>query len=426
MLIAIGLTFVILTGIGMPIAFSLGLGGMAGIIITGTPFALIPQRLFTSLDVFALIAIPMFILAGEIMSIGGILPRLMDFAKILVGRLPGGMAHINILGSMIFGGINGSAVADASAIGSMLIPSMTEAYKDPKYATAITACSSVVGPVIPPSIPMIIYAFMAGNTSVGELFLAGIIPGVLFGGGMMVIAYFVAVKRHFPLLVLNYTLKELFIIIYRFLIAFMLPVIIVGGIVSGIFTPSEAGGVAVVYALLVGFTYTRELTLVKLINAFWRTGVVTGVVFMMIGTASIVSWLLTTQQIPLMIANFLQSLTSNPTVFMFLIMCALLLIGLVMETAAAMIMVVPILVPIAEIYGIDPIHLGLTVVLSLLIGLVTPPVGICLFICCSIGKTRIEEVFVESIPYIIWMTFVLIILVLFPKIFLWVPAAFGF
>lgn len=420
------IVFMILVLFSVPIAFSLGISTTIVLLLSGAPVGVIPQRLWTGLDKFAFIAIPFFILAGELMSSSGILTRLLDFARLLVGRIKGGLLQMNILVSMIFGGINGSAVADSSAVGAMLIPATTQEYGDADFAAAVTACSSVVGPIIPPSLPMLIYALAAGNVSIGGLFLAGIIPGMFLGVGMMTIAYFVARRRKYPSDMRRYTYREVIVIIRRFLLAVLLPVIMVGGIVSGIFSPTEAGGIAVFYAIFVGFVVTKELTLKKFYNGVIRTVVITSVVLLMIAISNICTWWLSTQQVPVILGSFINDLTSNHNVFLLMLLGVYLITGLFIEAAAAMIMLVPVLLPIAMSYGIHPIQLGLITCLGLLIGLVTPPVGLCLFITSGIANRPVEKVFVAAIPLIGIEIFVLVIVTYFPQTYLWLPALIGY
>lgn len=419
--------FFVLVILGLPIAFALGLAAMGQLIVDGNvSLRIIPQRIYNGVDSFALMAIPFFILAGELMGSGGILDRLLAFARLIVGRLRGGLAHVNIMSSMLFGGLNGSAIADTSAIGSLMIPATTKEYNDGPFAAAITACSSVVGPIVPPSIPFIIYALVAGNVSVGGLFAAGIVPGILIGLGMMVLVYIRAVRHGYPRIEKRYGMMEALIIIRRFGLAALLPVIMVGGILTGVFTPTESGAVAVFYAIMVGFLVTRELTFDRLTTAVFHSAIVSSVVFLMIGVANIVSWIWTTQLVPQTVGAYLQSVISDPVIFMVVVAVILLVVGLFLEAVAAMIMFGPILVPLASLYGIDPIHFGLVVVLSLLIGLVTPPVGICLFVASGISQVSIEKIFVAAWPYVLWLIAVLAFIIFAPDLFMWVPRSLGF
>jgi|SRR5699024_7934002 len=425
-LLIYGLLFIVLIALSVPIAFSLGLSTVVAFFLTDQPLDLFAQRLWTGLDKFTLVAIPFFILAGELMGGSGILQRLLDFARLLVGRIKGGLLYINILVSMLFGGINGSAVADTSAVGSMLIPATKKEYKDPEVVAAVTAISSVVGPIIPPSVPMLIYTFAAANVSVAAIFMAGIIPGILLGLSMMIVTYIIARKKDYPKDTRKYSFKEVLRILGRFLIAAILPIIMVVGIVGGIVTPTEAGCLGIVYALFIGFFVTKELSLKETYRALSRTVIVTAIVMIMISIGNVAIWWLSIQGIPAEISSLVQSITSNAAIFMLLMLVLFLFIGLFIEQAAAMIMLVPIFAPLAETYGIDPIHFGLITVLTLGIGLITPPVGICLFVSSSIAQVKLQNVFKSSIPYLIGMTVILLLLTFIPGIYIWLPRMFGF
>lgn len=418
--------FILLIAISMPIAFALGTATLLSFFIGDYSFQLFAQRLWTGLDRFTLIAIPLFILAGELMGASGVLSRLLDFARLIVGRIRGSLLHINIVVSMFFGGINGSAVADTSAVGSMLIKATGDEYGDTDLPSAVTAVSSVVGPIIPPSLPMLIYVFAAGNVSVAALFLAGIVPGILLGLSLIGVTAVIAKKRNYPVEKKQYTLKEVIVICRRFLIPALLPVIMVGGIVGGIVTPTEAGSLAVAYALFVGFVVTRELKFHHLYTAMSRTVIVTAIVMIMISFGNAATWWLTIEGVPRDVSSFLQGFTESPVIFIAIMLVVFLVIGLFIEQAAAMIMLVPIFAPLATLYGIDPMHFGLVTVLALALGLVTPPVGICLFVASGIGKVPVQTVFISAVPYIIAMFVVLLIVSFFPQVYLWLPRLFGF
>ncbi len=421
------LTFLGILAIGVPVAFALGIAAIIMFaIINPSLLALLPQRIFTGIDMFALVAVPFFILAGEPMGGSGILDRIMSFSRMVAGGIRGSVAQVTILVSMIFGWINGSGVAGTSAVGSMMIPSLTKKYGNAGFACAVTACASTVGPIIPPSVPMIIYALVAQNVSVGGLFAAGVVPGVLVGLGMMVIVYFISRRRNYPAEKGTYTLLDRFRISRKFFIALMLPVIMVGGIVSGAFTPVESGAIAVLYALFVGFFLTRSLSVSSVVVALKKTGVTSSVVFLMMGVANVASWIMTTEQLPQAAAEAIRALTDNPLVFLLLVNIILLIVGCLFDTVAAMVMFGPILIPMAEPYGIDPLHFGMIVCINLIIGMVTPPVGICLFIASGIAKTPIEQVIKESLPFLLWLLVVLGLVTYFPQTFLWLPEMLGY
>ncbi|MGX5650320.1 TRAP transporter large permease [Hydrogenophaga sp. YM1] len=421
------LTFLGVLAIGVPVAFALGIAAMVIFtVINPSLLALVPQRIFTGMDLFALVAVPFFILAGELMGGSGILDRIMAFSRMVAGGIRGSVAQVTILVSMIFGWINGSGVAGASAVGSMMIPTATKQYGNAGFACAVTACASTVGPIIPPSVPMIIYALVAQNVSVGALFAAGVVPGLLIGLGMMAIVYFIARRRNYPADGGRYTLGQRFVISRQFLVALLLPLIMVGGIVSGAFTPVESGAIAVLYAMLVGFFVTRTLDLKGLYAALRKTGVISSVVFLMMGVANVAAWIMTTEQVPQAAAEAIRAFTDDPLVFLLLVNLILLIVGCLFDTVAAMVMFGPILIPMAEAFGIDPLHFGVIVCINLIIGMVTPPVGICLFVVSGIAKTPIERVVRESLPFLFWLLAVLAIVTYLPQSYLWLPRLMGY
>ena len=427
MLFALGLSFIFLLLIGTPIAFSLGISGVIGFLVYDPGLLhLIPQRMYAGVDTFPLMAVPFFILAGELMGTSGILARLVRFADTLVGHIRGGLAHVNILASMIFAGISGSAIADASALGSTLIPAMEKAGYSRRFASAVTAASAVIGPIIPPSIPMIIYAFVVGQVSIGGLFLAGVIPGLLMGLGMMGIVYVIARKRGYARTRRRASLREIAKAFVEAIWALLMPVIILGGILGGIFTATEAAAVAVAYAIFVGSVITRDLRWGHVAHALSRCVTVSAVVFLVVATSSIVSWLLTANLLPVTLASTLRGITSDPAVFLFLAIVFLILIGCVLDNIAAMIMIAPILTPTAEQYGIDPLHFGMVFVLSSVIGMLTPPVGAVLFTVCGVAKVPMEEVVKESLPLLVWLFVVLLAITYMAPLALALPHLFGY
>lgn len=420
------LSFLALIVISMPIAFALGLSTVLVFWLDGQSFSLFAQRLWTGLDKFTLVAIPLFIFAGELMGGSGILTRLLDFARLLVGRIRGSLLHVNILVSMFFGGINGSAIADTSAVGSMMIKATEREYGDPDLAAATTAVSSVVGPIIPPSIPMLIYAFAAGNVSIAALFLAGVVPGILIGLALLAVTALVVRKKNYSSLREQYTVLGALRIAARFLIAAILPLIMVVGVVGGVATPTEAGCLAIVYALFIGFAVTRELTLKQVYTAMARTVIVTAVVMIIISFGNVSTWWLTIEGMPRAISGFLEGFTESPYVFLAIMLVVYLVIGMFIEQAAAMVMLVPIFAPLATSYGIDPIHFGLFTCLTLALGLVTPPVGLCLFVAGGIAGVPVQAVLRAAVPHLLAMLMILLLVTFVPELYLWLPRAFGF
>lgn len=427
MLPALTIGFFVLLLIGTPIAFSLGISGVLGILLYDPGLLrLIPQRMYAGVDSFPLMAIPFFVLAGDLMGTSGILNRLVRFADTLVGHIRGGLAHVNIVASMIFAGISGSAIADASALGSTLIPAMEKAGYSRKFSCAVTAASAIIGPIIPPSIPMVIYAFVVGQVSIGGLFLAGIVPGVTIGVGMMVIVYIIARKRGYEAKRRRASFRELAAAFLDAIWAMLMPIIILGGILGGVFTATEAAAVAVAYALFVGRFITHELRWDHVVQALSRCVVVSAVVFLLVATSNIVSWLLTTSMLPVAVAGALRALSSDPTVFLLLAIVLLLVIGCFLDNIAAMIMIAPILTPIAMQYGLDPLHFAMVFVLSSVIGMLTPPVGAVLFTVCGVAKAQMEPVVKETLPLLGWLLFVLVAVALFAPLVLTLPEFFGY
>jgi len=415
------LVFIISLIIGVPIAFCLGLSALISLIfIKQIPLVVIAQKMFTGLDVFPFMAVPFFILAGDLMNRSGITKRLVTFSDVLVGHIKGGLANINIVSSMFFAGITGSAVADTSAIGSMMIPAMTEKGFDIDFSAAVTASSSVIGPIIPPSIPMVIYALLSGS-SVGALFLAGVFPGILLGIFLMLVSYVISSKRNYPRRVRKMQIKEILIHCLNAIIPLIMPVIILGGILSGIFTATEASGVAVVYSLIIGFFVYRNLKLIDLKEISISTAKTTGMVFLVIACANMFNWVISIERIPQLIETFFTTYISNQYLFLLVINIMFLILGCFMEGTAAMIITVPIFLPIAEAFGVNPIMFGAIVVLNLMIGLITPPVGLCLYVACGISNISLERISKAVIPFLIVEIIVLFIVTYCPPVTLWLP-----
>lgn len=420
------LIFVISLIIGVPIAFCLGLSALISLIfIKGIPLVVIAQKMFTGLDVFPFMAVPFFILAGDLMNRSGITKRLVNFSDILVGHIKGGLANINIISSMFFAGITGSAVADASAIGAMMIPAMKEKGFDIDFSAAVTASASVIGPIIPPSIPMVIFALLSGS-SVGALFLAGVFPGILLAIFLMIVSYVYSSKRNYPRRDKKVQIKEVFIICLNAIIPLIMPLIILGGILLGVFTATEASAVAVVYSLIIGFLVYRNLKLIDLKEIFISTAKTTGMVFLVIACANMFNWLISIERIPQLIEAFFIAHIGNYILFLLVMNIMFLILGCFMEGTAAMIITVPIFLPIAEAYGVNPIMFGAIVVLNLMIGLITPPVGLCLYVACGISNISLERISKAVIPFLIAEIIVLLIVTYCPPVTLWLPKIAGY
>ncbi len=419
-------TFLVLVLIGMPVGFVLGVTGLFSMLKMGlgSVLQLVPQRYFAGVDMFTLMAMPFFILAGEIMNKTGITTRLVKFSNVLVGHLQGGLAHANILASVFFAGITGAAVSDTAAIGSMLIPAMVEEGYDKDFSAAVTASSSIIGPTIPPSNIMVIYgAFM--QVSIAGLFLAGVLPGLLIAAVLMVMTARISKKRGYPVGERRATLKEILVAFKESFVALLMPVIILGGILSGVFTPTEAAAVAVAYSMFIGFFVFRSLSVKDLWPIFLKMARTTGVVFLVIAAASILGWVLTMEQIPEKVATLMLSISTNKWIIMGMILVLLLFVGMFMDIAAALIILGPILHPLAVDIGFDPLHFGIIMVLALNIALMTPPVGACLFVACGISRLTIEQLSREIFPFIIMVVIALLIVTFIPGISLFLPRLMG-
>lgn len=426
MLLATAIVFVVLLLLGVPIGFVLGLAGFFALAQMGSPALLnmVPQRFFAGLDMFTLMGMPFFILAGEIMNLTGITRRLVGFANVLVGHLRGGLAHANILASVFFAGMTGAAVSDTAAIGTMLIPAMVEDGYDLDFSAAVTASSSIIGPTIPPSNMMVIYGSITG-VSIAGLFAAGFMPGILIAVMLMIFAGIISAKRGYPKKERMASLKEIWVSFKEAFLALLMPVIILGGILSGLFTPTEAASVAVVYAALVGFFVFRSLKLSDIPRLLEKAAKTTGIVFLIIAAASILSWVLTKERVPEMIAASFMSITQTKNGILLLILILMLIVGMFMDIAAALIILGPILHPLAVRMGVHPLHFGIVMVLSLNIALMTPPVGACLFVACGISKLTLEQLSKAILPFIIAEVIVLFIITYSPAIALLIPRLIG-
>jgi len=412
--------------IGIPIAFCLGITGLVGLWQGGAvTFQLVPQRIFTGLDVFPLMAIPLFILAGELMDAGGITRRLVNFSNLLVGHLRGGLAHTTIVASMFLSGISGAGVADAAALGSILIPAMEkEGYKK-DMAAAVVASASVNGPIIPPSITMVVYACTVG-VSVGGMFAAGFIPGVLLGLGLMAVVYILARRSSLAYRKQRAGMGQILRGSWEAVLALVMPLIILGGILSGIFTATEAAAVAVFYAFVVGILIYRQIRWDQLRQIIINSGITTSIILFIIATSNILAWVLASQRVPHQLSAFFLSLGTNPYFVLFLVNVFLLIVGMFMETGAAVILLAPILHPALVSLGLHPLHVGLVFVLNLSIGLITPPVGVCLFVACTIARISIETLTKAILPFLLIEVVVLMAISFLPEIALIIPRLFGY
>ena len=413
--------------LGMPIAVAMGLSAAVIMLFMGGPDLLVmfPQRLYSATTSFPLLAIPFFILAGNLMNTGGMTYRIFDFAHLFVGRVRGGLAHVNVIGSMLFAGMSGSAVADAMGLGTVEIAAMKKAGYSARYAAAITCASSTIGPIIPPSIPFVIYGSLA-EVSVGALFLGGIAPGLLMGVGMMVAIAIRARRLDLPRSASWPHWREALRVAGDALPAMLTPVIIMGGILTGVFTPTEASVVAAIYALLLGLFHYRELRFAHLGEILLTTGRQTAQVMFIIAAAGAFGWVLVQQQIPNLIINAVLSLSDRPWMILLLANVVLLILGMFIEGIAIMIMVFPIFVPLMAKIGVDPVHFGIVMTLNLMIGLLTPPVGLCLYVVSDISKVPMAELVVEMWPYLVALLVVLGFVTFIPEFTMFLPRLFGF
>ncbi|MBW1659249.1 MAG: TRAP transporter large permease [Deltaproteobacteria bacterium] len=421
----LGSVFFITLALGFPVAFCLGFTAFAGLLGKGMMLSIMAQRMFTGIDSFPLMAVPFFVLAGELMNRGGTTRRLIDFANVLVGRIPGGLAHTNIVASMFFGGISGSAVADAAAMGTILVPGMVRKGFNPGFSAAVTAASSTMGPIIPPSIFMVIMGVTTG-LSIGGLFAAGIIPGLLLGLSMMVLSYFMAIKHHYPRETIPFNVKTISKAALSAGPALLAPVIILGGILGGIFTATEAAAVAVLYAFFLGTVIYRELSLKEIKDVFIQSGVTTAVLLLIIGMANIFSWVLTAEQIPTRIAHSLLTLTHNPYLILLLMNIFLLFIGMFLEGGAAIIILAPTLLSVATTVGITPLHFGFVMVLNIVVGLLTPPLGVCLFVVAGVTGLDFSTIIRSVLPFLALEIAVLLLVTYFPALILFIPKLLGY
>ena len=410
--------------IGVPIAFSMGITALVGLILLDAPMQLAILRYFSGLDVFSLMAIPFFVLAGELMNIAGITRALVDFADLLVGRFRGGMAHITIVASMIFASITGSATSAASTLGTTLVPEMNKKGYDIEFSAGVIASASILGPIIPPSILMIIVGSIT-NISVGALFVSGFIPGLIIGFGLMIMAWVIAKKKNYPRREEHFKLGEVIKRGLQAIPAFFMPVIILGGIFSGIFSVTEASSVAVGYAFFYGMIRRPRAFLREIYGALSRSIIVSVMILTVIGSAGIISWVLAADMVAQRIADLFLEISSNPYIFLMLINIFYLIVGCLMEPAAAILITIPLLLPLAEKVGVHPLHFGLVVVINMCIGFITPPVGLCLYVLCGITKLSLEKVSRAVLPFLFVEIAALGLITYVPYLTLILPRAVG-
>lgn len=421
------ISFLFLLAIGTPVAWSITISSLLTMMVSIdsiASFTTVSQRMATGLDSFALLAIPFFILSGELMNKGGIAHRLIAFAKTLVGSLPGGLALINVIAAMLMGAIAGSAMASASAMGSILGPEMEKEGYSKEFGVAVNITSATTGLIIPPSNVLIVYSLASGGVSIAALFLAGYIPGILTGLFLMIVAAIWAKKKKYKVGKRS-SLKQVFKTFIDALPSLFLLVVVIGGIVVGVFTATEASAIAVLYTLVLGFVY-KEISLKKLPQILLDSSATTAVVMLLIGASMSMSWVMSYENIPQEISNGLLQISENPIIILLIINLILLVVGTFMDMTPAVLIFTPIFLPIVTALGMDPVHFGIIMVLNLCIGLCTPPVGSVLFVGVGIAKTTIEKVLKPLIPMFVTMLIALFLITYFPQLTLWLPSVFGF
>ncbi|KIC40211.1 C4-dicarboxylate ABC transporter permease [Ruegeria sp. ANG-R] len=420
-------TFLIFLLIGLPVFFALLAAPGILLWLSGqtNDITLLYRNVYNGMDSFPLMAIPFFMLAGELMNRGGITIRLVEFSQALMGHLRGGLAHVNVLSSILFAGLSGSAVADTSALGSMLIPAMEKQGYTRKFAAAITAASSVIGPIIPPSGIMIIYAYVMGE-SVAALFLAGIVPGVMVGVGLMLMIKVMADRYDFPVASRKYTWPERRQASLKAFFPLMTPVIILGGILGGIFTPTEAAAVAVGYAFIIGFFVLRTLTLKEVPEILSNAGMTSAVVLLLVGAAMAFKTVVSLSHAPEQLASLILSLSENPLILLFLINLLLFIVGMFLDAGPAIIILGPILGPIFTSLGVDPIHFAIIMSVNLTVGLATPPMGLVLFVAAAVSRERVETIAKAILPFLAVEIIVIFLITYIPALSMTIPRITGF
>lgn len=419
------IAFFILLLLNVPIAVCLGAAAVIAMGVDGgTSLMAVPQAMFTSVNSFSLMAIPFFILAGNVMASGGISKRLVNFANLLVGGIKGGLSMAAILASMIFAAISGSCPATTAAIGSIMLPEMEKNGYETDFSAATVAAAGTVGQVIPPSVPMVTFCVL-GGCSVGTLFMAGILPGILMGVVMMVISYIYAVKHKVVPVREKKTLKEILHVLVDSIWAILMPVIILGGIYSGIFTPTESAAVAVIYGILVGAFVYRDLKLKDIVKILNDSAAGTAVIMLIMATAGAFSWILTSERIPQLIATTLLGLTSNKYVLLFLFNIVLLIAGCFLNPSAAVILLTPIMLPVLTAVGVSPYLVGIVMIVNLAVGQITPPVGSCLYVACNIAHIKLEPLVKAILPYLIALIATIFVITYVEPISLAIPQLLG-
>lgn len=418
----VGLLF-LLFFLRIPIVFALGITSIIGLYLSDINMVVIAQKIVSGIDNVALTAIPLFILAGDLMNQGGISKRLIDFSEKLVGHFTAGLAMVAVLASMFFSAVSGSAIATTAAIGAMMIPSMVANGYDRKYTAALIPSAGTIGPIIPPSIIMIMYGVMA-SVSIGDLFMAGFIPGIMMGIALMIHAYFVGKKRGYKGREKAASLSEILVGFKDAALAMIMPIIIIWGIVSGVFTPTESGVIAVIYAIIIGMFVYKEITWKKMPKILLNSALTTATILIIIGAAALYTWFITINNIPQIIASGLQAIADNKLMLLLIINIILLIVGTFLDTNSALIIFTPLFLPLALQMGVDPVHFGIILALNLTIGMITPPLGVCLFVSMKIAGLKIGDLMKDLLPMFIALVIVLLLVTYIPQISLFIPNLF--
>ena len=414
---------IVLFLLGFPVPHAIGITAIVVLIfdrgIMEIPFELIAQRLTQGVNNFVLLAIPFFILTGKLMNTGGITKKIFQFANVLVGYLPGGLGHANVVASIIFAGMSGSAVADAAGLGTIEVKAMTDEGYDRDFSAALTAASSTIGPIIPPSINLVIFGII-GNVSITALLLAGLLPALVMAACLMVAVSYYAIKRNYPRRSFP-KVKEIWESLKASFLALLTPVILLGGILLGIFTPTEAAAVAALYAFVLSVFIYRELKWKDVLDVVFETAKETSLILFIIAVSSLYGWLLVRTRIPMILMEQVFLVSQNPLVILFMLVFFLLIVGMFMETNAAIIILTPIIMPLALAVGRNPIHLGIIMVLNLMIGLLTPPIGMCLYAVARVSEISIDRMVRAIVPFYLPLIIALVLVTLFPQIALFLP-----
>jgi len=422
----VALVFFAICLLGVGIGFAFGVAGMIGLWMSGLPIEMMASKMMFAVNSFPLLAIPFFMLAGELMVRGGIVTVAINFANTLIGRVRGSIGHVTVVSGLGLASVSGAAVADAAALGGALMKPLGDNYNKP-FGAALIAATGNLGPILPPSTAMIVYATIAGPTlSLPALFIGGVLPAFLIAGLMMLYVYLAARRRNFPLTGAPFSMSEVVRVGFRSLPVLMIPVIVIGGIMGGVFTATEGGAIAVVLALLLGFFFTRELKLSDLPECLINAAIATGVVAVIIAFASTVTFIFSIDHVPDMLRAIIEGMTSDPTMFLVLIFLMLVVIGMFMESTAAYVMLVPIFAPMALSYGIEPLHFALVFILTLIVGMLTPPVGVLLFVMMSISNLKMGPIVREVWPYLVIQFGVTLAVLFLPDVFLFLPRLAGY